>query len=323
MRRFRIPAAFLTVLLAVLACNLPGTAAAPTAEPPTVNIPPLKITLAMASKIHPLLPTDTVAATAVPPLTEAMIRNGTYKAPQTGETVTLTDGHYDRATSNADVLHVALAAVALGDLNHDGAGDAAVIMSENTGGTGFFISLIVILNQNGSPAQGPDRFIEDRAVTNSLSIQDGRILLDIVLHGPGEPSCCPTFRATETYRLQAKKLVLTHFVSYTGSSTPQREIFLSSPAAGDSVSGSMTVVGMITILPFENTLAYAIFDKDDNKLTEGSFQATPGAGASGTFSAPIDLAGIPVGTKVRLEVSSVSPADGSILAMDSVEVLVK
>ncbi len=128
---------------------------------------------------------------------------------------------------------------------------------------------------------------------------------------------------TETYRLKAKKLTLTHFVSYTGSSTPQREIFLSSPAAGDLVSGSMTVVGMITILPFENTLAYAIFDKDENKLASGTFKATPGAGASGTFSASIDLAGIPVGTKVRLEVSSVSPADGSLLAMDSVYVLAK
>ncbi len=113
-----------------------------------------------------------------------MIKNGTYKAPQSGETVTLTDGKFDRTTPDTDVLHVAIPGpIAFGDLNGDRAADAAFIMSENTGGTGNFVSLIVVLNQNGSPVQWPDRYIEDRAETNSLAIQDGRILLDGLITG--------------------------------------------------------------------------------------------------------------------------------------------
>jgi hypothetical protein len=312
MPRTRLLAASLTVVLAAMACNLTGTGVSP-----TPGLTPSGDTLLPPTAS----PTPTQIPTPVPPLTEAMIKNGTYKAPQTGETVTLTDGHYDRATSNEDVLHVALEAVALGDLNADGAIDAAAIMSENTGGTGFFISLIVILNQNGSPVQGPDRFIEDRAVTNSLSIQDGRILLDIVLHGPGEPSCCPNFPVLETFRLEGKRLILTHFVSTPAG--PRREILITAPAAGGSVSGSMPVAGNVTLLPFENTLAYAIFDQDENKLASGTITVTPGAGSSGTFAAAIDLSGIPLGTTVRLEISDLSAADGSILALDSAEVLVK
>lgn len=324
MKRHYAFAAVLTVLLAVMACNLTGTSAAPTAAVSTVKFPSPKITLHVPSKLPILLPSDTPASTAVPPLTEAMIKNGTYKAPQSGETVTLTDGKFDRTTPDTDVLHVAIQGpIVFGDLNGDHAADAAFMMSENTGGTGNFVSLIVVLDQNGAPVQWSDRYIEDRAEINSLAIQNERILLDALIHGPNDGMCCPSFHVTETFQLKAKKLILTHFVSYTGSSTPQREIFLSSPAAGDSVSGSMTVVGMITILPFENTLAYAIFDKDENKLASGTFTVTPGAGASGTFSASIDLSGIPVGASVRLEVSSLSPANGSLLAMDSVYVLVK
>jgi hypothetical protein len=317
MPRPRLIAASLSVLLAAIACHLPGLGGT---LPSTV--PPLNVTLAVSSSLPPLiLPTATVFLPTVPPLTVEMVKNGTYKTPQLGQVVTLTDGAYDRATSNEDILHVALNPVALGDLNGDGAVDAAGIMSENSGGTGFFTSLIVVLNQNGAPVQWTDRYLEDRAGINGLTIQDGRIVLDAILHGVDDPMCCPNFPVLETFRLQGRTLILTHFVSIP--SGQRREILITAPGAGDSVSGSMPVAGSVTLLPFENTLAYAIFDRDENKIASGTIPVTPGAGSSGTFAASIDLSGIPLGTPVRLEISDLSAADGSLLAMDSVDVLVK
>jgi hypothetical protein len=181
--------------------------------------------------------------------------------------------------------------------------------------------LIVILNQNGAPMQWTDRYLEDRAGIKGLTIQNGRILLDAMLHGPNDGLCCPSFPVLETFRLRDRRLILAHFIS-TPAGT-RREILITSPTAGGSVSGSMPVAGTVTVLPFENTLAYAVFDKDENKIASGTITVTPGAGSSGTFAAAIDLSGIPLGMIVRLEISDLSAADGSILAMDSVDVLVK
>ncbi len=315
MPRTRLLAASLTAVLAAMACNLTGTGASP-----TPGLPPSGDTVLPPTAS----PTPTQIITTVPPLTADMLRNGTYKLPETGETVTLVNGAYDRATSNEDILHVALLEpVALGDLNGDGAGDGAIYLSENTGGTGFFVSVIVVLNQGGAPVQSADRFIDDRPQAVDLRIQGGRILADLVLHGVQDPMCCPNFPVKETLRLQNNRLILTHFTSTPPGGT-LREITISAPLPDAAVSHPLPVAGTVTVSPFENTLGYAIFDLGGNKLAEGSIMvASGGMGEPGTFNSPIDISAIPAGTIIQLEVSDLSAADGSILAMDSVYVLVK
>jgi hypothetical protein len=249
-----------------------------------------------------------------------MLRNGTYKLPQFGETVTLVNGAYDRAASNEDILHAALLSpIAFGDLNGDGAGDAAIFLSENGGGTGSFVSVIVMLNQGGVPVQSADRLVDDRPQVNNLAIHNGLILVDAVIHGVPDPMCCPNFPVTETLLLENSRLILTRFTS-TSPGGPLRAINLTAPAPGVAISGSVQVAGNATVSPFENTLAYAIFDLGGNKLSNGSFIVTSdGMGLPGTFNVPIDVSAIPAGTVIRLEVSDLSAADGSLLAMDSVE----
>ena len=79
------------------------------------------------------------------------------------------------------------------------------------------------------------------------------------------------------------------------------------------------MAGTVTISPFENNLSYKIFDMSWTELKAGSFLVdSAGMGTPGTFSVAIDLAGIAAGTVIRLEVYDLSPADGSMLAMDSV-----
>jgi hypothetical protein len=316
MNRPRPVAVFLTVLLAALACNLPQAGDTPTLEIPSAAV-----------SLNPLVASPTATATllpTVPPLTAAMLKNGTYKIPQFGETVTLVNGAYDRATSNEDILHVALLdPIAFGDLNGDGAEDAAVLLSENSGGPGFLISAVVMLNQGGTPIQSASYFVGDRQQVNNLTIQNGRIIVDAVIHGVQDPMCCPTFPVTETLRLENGKLILIRFTSVV-SGGQVREINITAPAPGAAVSGSLQVTGNVSISPFENTLAYVIYDAAGNKLSnEPVMVNSSGMGAPGTFSKAIDVSAIPAGTVIRLEISDLSAADGSILAMDSVECQVR
>jgi hypothetical protein len=320
MKRLRFSAVFLCVLTAVLACNFPGGGGSPTEAIP----PPQLNQTAAAANPPSASPTATIIIPTVPPLTADILRNGTYKLPQSGETVTLTGGKFDRATSNEDLLHAALLdPIAFGDLNGDGAVDAAVLLSENEGGPGFLISVVAMLNVGGAPVQSAGRFIEDRAQINALTVQNGRIVFDAILHGAGDSMCCPSFPVKETLQLRNNQLILTHFTS-TPSGGSLREILLTAPAPGATVSGSMQVSGSVTVSPFENTLGYSIFDMGGNKLSNGPIMvASGGMGTPGTFNSPIDVSAIPAGAVIRLEVSDLSAADGSILAMDSVECTVQ
>jgi hypothetical protein len=302
-------------LLAVMACNLPIGVTATPGQPPQ-KTESAALPTAQAETSAPL-PT-------VQPLTAEMLRNGTYVLPESKETVTLVDGKYDRATSNEDILHVELRdPIAFGDLNGDGAEDAAIVLSENMGGTGFFMSVVAVLNQGGMPVQSASRFLDDRAQLNGLVIVNGRIAVDAVIHGINDPMCCPNFPVVETMRLQGDKLILTRFTSGV-SAGDERAINITGPADGNSVSGSMQLTGTVTISPFENTLAYKFYGPAGDELKAGSFLVdSAGMGTPGTFNVTIDLTGIPLGTLVRFEVSDLSAADGSLLAMDSVELMVK
>ncbi|MBN2086018.1 MAG: hypothetical protein JW748_12435 [Anaerolineales bacterium] len=311
MKHSRIFILFAVLLLASLACNFPG-AATPAVGEPTGEIPPAATGTPFSGS--PLAPTI-----AVPPLTAEMLRHGTYLLPESNETVTLVDGRYDRAESMEDILHAALMdPIAFGDLNGDGAEDAAIVLSENLGGTGFFMSVVAILNNGGAPLQGPSRFLDDRAALSGMVIIGGRIVVDAVIHGFEDPMCCPNFPAVQSLRLIGERLVLTRFASRTPGGV-ERAITITSPAEGTSVSGSAQLTGTVTISPFENNLVYKIYNSAGVELSAGSFLVdSEGMGTPGTFNVTISLAGIAAGTTVRLEISDLSAADGSLLAMDSV-----
>jgi hypothetical protein len=306
------------LLLAALACNFPapGTTAQPgiTLQPGVTLQPGLTLPAATAQP-----PAPTVA-----PLTADMLRNGTYLLPQSKETVTLVDGKYDRAESNENILHAAIIEpIAFGDLDGDGAEDAAVLISENMGGTGVFVSLIAMLNRGGQPVQSAAYFIEDRPQINNLTVTGGRIALDAVIHGPADPLCCPNFPVTETFRYRDGRIFLVRFTSRTPGGA-ERAIAITGPADGSTAVGTAQVSGTVTISPFENTLAYKILGPTGTELAVGSFQViSDGVGGAGTFNVPVSLADVPVGVTVRLEVMDLSAADGSLLAMDSVELQVQ
>ena len=90
----------------------------------------------------------------------------------------------------------------LGDIDKDGAEDAAVILTENAGGSGWFYSLIAVINREGQFKQiGKSLSLGDRIILKSIIIKNGIIIVDMVTHGPEDGMCCPTMRKIVKYQL--------------------------------------------------------------------------------------------------------------------------
>jgi hypothetical protein len=96
--------------------------------------------------------------------------------------------------------------VAFGDLNGEPA--AVVILVSDSGGSGTFYDLAVVVEQDGQPVNVATILLGDRVLINSLTIEDGKIAVDMVTQGPDDPFCCPTQQVVNTYDLQGDQLVL-------------------------------------------------------------------------------------------------------------------
>ena len=255
------------------------------------------------------------------------IWNAQYQlgASDTLQTVQLTDGKFEQGTpGSADFISVEVTEfVATGDLNGDGTEEAAALISENYGGTGVFVFLTIFARENGSWVFQTSNMVDDRPLLQELSIANNEIFLDAVIHGVDEPMCCPTLRTMRHYRLVDSLLDMIDYTTFTPDGRP-RTITIESPADGSEVFTSVPIKGKVEIAPFENNLVYRIFDVSGIELSAGAMTVSaPDLGAPGTFDAIIPLGNILSGAIIRVEVQDQSAADGSLLAMDSVELVVK
>lgn len=186
----------------------------------------LVLLLAACTPLVPAAPTLPPAdtATALPPLPTAVptippsptpvelnldqLKNATYTLMAINNVpVKLIDGklNFSDPANNMNAEGQLIEPVAFGDLNGDGLKDAAVIIATNTGGSGTFHELIVVLAQKG---QAADLQIGDRIQEKQLTIQDGKIILDYLRQGPKDGLCCPSEHAKTTYQFQNGKLVV-------------------------------------------------------------------------------------------------------------------
>lgn len=255
------------------------------------------------------------------------IRNSQYQlgATDTLQVVQLNDGNFQQGLPGSDnyISVVLTDFVAIGDLNGDGSNEVAALVSENYGGSGVFVFLAIYTEQNGKLTFQTSTMVDDRPQLKALSIDRGEIYLDVVIHGPDEPMCCPTFRTARHYRLADDQLDLTDYTTFTPDGKP-RTIKIEAPKDGTEIFSSIPLKGSVAIAPPENNLVYRIYDVSGIELSAGAIPVSaPQAGASGTFDTLIPLGKVLSGTVIHVEVQDLSPADGSLLAMDSVELVVK
>lgn len=296
----------LTITLTTLACGLQPGSNSPEVAPATITIP---------------------APTALPGLSVEQVKNAQYKLGVRDDhaSVQLTDGKFQQGTDNTtlDFARVDMIdSVSLGDLTGDGVNEGATVVYENYGGTGEFGFLTIYSNQNGTPAFVTSSMIDDRPQVGEVTIENGEVKLDAVIHGINDPGCCPALQTFQWYRLVGTTLRLSKYISNSPDGQPH-EIVISGPYSGDA-SQSVHLTGTITMAPFENTLSYHLTDISGTDLISGPIPVTaPDPGAPGTFDATIDLTVIPANSTIFLEVRDLSAADGSTIAMDSVQLTVK
>jgi hypothetical protein len=304
--------------LAAAGCNTPTA----TPQPPAT-----KTSLPAATETPLPVPT----ATIIVDLTLDQIKNATYTFDEGGKTLTFTlvDGTYQNGTdtTSPDYYQATMSdKVAFGDLNGDGAGDAAVSIGINMGGTGVFEYVVALVSENGQPVQAGYYFIDDRARLDALSIVDQKIVADALVHSPNDPMCCPTLPVEAAFELSldgSMNLLRTSQTSKTPSGDV-RKITISSPEQGAVVRNPCNIKGDVTIAPFENTLVYKVYDPKMKELTSGPLMVNaPDMGAPGTFELSLDLASTGYTGQIFVTISDLSAADGSTLAMDSIELTLK
>ena len=138
-------------------------------------------------------------------LTPEALANMTYQselAPE-GE-VTLTDGQYEDVDNRIYIILVPQP-IAYGTL--DGTDAAAVLIAENGGGSGVFVNLAIVVDQDGVPVNVASTLLGDRVDVITLEITDDQIVVELVRQGPNDPMCCPTEIARLTYALDGDTLV--------------------------------------------------------------------------------------------------------------------
>jgi hypothetical protein len=295
--------------LAALACKIPS--ASPT---PATSIAPLSTDTSL-----PPEPTNTPFPPAPSGLTLEVLKNGTYHAPVYDRTVTLVNGSFSDDSGAGAYSVQMLDGVAFGDLNGDDVGDAAILLVENGGGSGQFESVIAVLNSGGAPFQAGQAQLGDRVRINSMTINSGMIVLDMLVQGPNDGMCCPTQSETQTYRMLWNTIWLASLTTRTPDNQ-ERSITITAPADGTTVTNPFTVSGSVTIAPFENTLVYRIYLPDGTQVNESSLMVDSGGimGGPGTFSRDFDLSNAGITGPVIIQFLDLSAADGTTIAMASV-----
>lgn len=132
-----------------------------------------------------------------------------------------------------------------------GVEDAAVILASNTGGSGVFIDLAAVLDEEGEPRHVASAFLGDRPQINSVTIAEGVITVDLVTQGPEDPFCCPTLPLTVSFTLQEDALVevdseRSPVVTLDGTFTPEADPSTASVHLGGAASLDPMLVSVLS-----------------------------------------------------------------------------
>jgi len=145
------------------------------------------------------------------PLTPEALRNATYSLDSfQGMKVKLTDGRFEGHPGDNEASQITV-----GMLNKTASGSiggsaaAAVILYSNSGGTGTFLDLALVLEKDGTASNIATVNLGDRVRVNNVSIEQDTIHVAMTVHGPDDPMCCPTLDVERLFVLRDSSLVET------------------------------------------------------------------------------------------------------------------
>lgn len=140
------------------------------------------------------------------PLTEAGLLNGRCNVPTVSEagseTVQFKNGKAEWNGCSGEIVKTAI-----GDLNGDGINDGAFVFTYNSGGTGYFTSLLVLVASDKGAKQVGERTLGDRSMINSLKISHGVVTLDVLGHRSSDSASRPTLRRVVKFKVKNTALV--------------------------------------------------------------------------------------------------------------------
>lgn len=108
-----------------------------------------------------------------------------------GEPILLTGGVHEKAAapdSSSTVKTAIFSQPVIGDLNHDGHQDMALVLRQDMGGSGLFYYVAVALQNPDATAQGLNAlFVGDRIAPQTLEIKDNVVIFNYAKRKSDEP----------------------------------------------------------------------------------------------------------------------------------------
>ena len=171
--------------------------------------PDLEATMGLIAAIKPApdtAPAELVEADGL----AAKLGGLTYSGILLDQPVTLTGGVGTYADENTGQPYVQLVdqLIPTGDLDGDGAEDAAAFLVDNSTGSADFVYLVAVLSARTDPQPLEAIMIGDRTPVKSLAIEGGEIIAEFIGPGPDDVACCPTRNMRQVFQLQDGGLVM-------------------------------------------------------------------------------------------------------------------
>ena len=81
-----------------------------------------------------------------------------------------------------------------------------VLLVGSSGGSGSFVYLAVVGLLDGEPVNLATTLVGDRERVEAISVEDARVRLDLLVHGPDDPACCPSRPVSRAWVLNDGRL---------------------------------------------------------------------------------------------------------------------
>jgi heat shock protein HslJ len=149
-------------------------------------------------------------STAESGITVTRLKDTTYQSDWTGDkSAPLTGGAYveEMVPGAASKIEVRLGNRMGFGFTADGKPLAAVILTTNSGGSGTFVDLAVVVDEDGALVNRAVAALGDRTRIDSLGVAGGKVIVEMVTHGPDDPMCCPTQVVRNVYSFSGDTLV--------------------------------------------------------------------------------------------------------------------